>query len=219
MFVFGLMTLCIFLTSSDSAQSFKTAFSNKFKIDDKGLMKWFLGVSVEQLPEKITLSQKSYILDLLSIFGMSDCNPCALPKIANTRIDKSGCPELNSNEFRDLSKMRTLYMSLVGKLNYLSVVSRPDLSFVVSSLSPVLKNPAQEHWLLANQFLRYLKGSLHLCLVFKRSKNLELFGFYDSDWGGPQVVIVLNYRLRVVLFVGLSVNSKQLLCLRPRLSI
>ena len=173
-----------FSSSSDSAQSVKTAFSNKFKIGDKGSMKWFLGVSVEQLPDKITLSQKSYILDLLSIFWMSDCNLCELPMIVNTRIDKSVCPELDSNEFRDLSKMRTLYMSLVGKLNYLSVVSRPDLSFVVSSLSQVLKNPAQEHWLLAKKVLRYLKGSLDLCLVFKRSKNLGLFGFCDSDWGG-----------------------------------
>ena len=97
--------------------------------------------------------------------------------IANTRIDKSCWPELDSNEFRDLSKMRTLYMSLVGKLSYLSVVSRPDLSFVVSSLSQVPKNPAQKHWLLAKKVLRYLKGSLDLCLVFKRSKNLELFEF------------------------------------------
>ena len=29
-----------------------------------------------------------------------------------------------------------------------------------------------------------MKGNLDLCLVFKRSKNLELFGFCDSDWGG-----------------------------------
>ena len=59
-----------FSTSSDSAQSFKTAFSNKLKIDDKGSMKWFLGVSVEQLPGKITLSQKSYILDLCAFWDV-----------------------------------------------------------------------------------------------------------------------------------------------------
>ena len=135
-------------------------------------MKWILGVSVEQLPDKITLSRKSYILDLLSKFGLSDCNPCELSMIANTRIDKCCYPQFDSKEFRDLSKMRTLYMSSVSKLNHFSVVSRPDLSFVVSSLSQVLKNPAQEHWLLAKKVLRYLKGSLDLCLVFKRSKNL-----------------------------------------------
>ena len=173
-----------FSTSSDLAESFKKCFSEKFKIEDKGSMKWFLGVSVDQSPGEITFSQKSYILDLLSCFGMSDCNLCDLPMTANTRIDKSSCPDLEFDTFKDLSEIRLLYMSLVGKLIYLSVVSRPDLSFVVSSLSQVLKNPSQDHWLLAKKVLRYLKGTFDLGLVFKHSECLKLVGFCDSDWGG-----------------------------------
>ena len=115
---------------------------------------------------------------------MSDCNPCDLPMTANTRIDKSSCPDLESNTFKDLSKIRSLYMSLVGKLNYLSVVSRPDLSFVVSSLGQILKNPSHDHWLLAKKVLRYLKGTFDLGLVFKRSECLKLVRCCDSDWGG-----------------------------------
>ena len=118
-----------------------------------------LGVSLDQSPGKITFSQKSYILDLLSCFGMSDCNPCDFPMTANTRIDKSSCPDLESDTFKDLFKIRSLYMSLVGKLNYLSVVSRLHLSFVVSSLSQVLKNPSHDNWLLAMKVLGYLKGT------------------------------------------------------------
>ena len=173
-----------FSTSSDLAESFKKCFSEKFKIEDKGSMKWSLGVSVVQSPGKITFSQKSYILDLLSCFGMSDCNPCDLPMTANTRIEKSSWLDLESDTFKDLSKIRSLYMSLVGKLNYLSVVCRPDLSFVVSSSSQVLKNPSHDHWLLAKKVLRYLKGTFVLGLVFKHSECLKLVGFCDSDWGG-----------------------------------
>ena len=103
---------------------------------------------------------------------------------ANTRIDKSCCPDLETDTSKDLSKIRSLYMSLVGKLNYLSVVSRPDLSFVVSSLSQVLKNPSHVHWLLTKKVLRYLKGTFDLGLVFKHSEGLKLVGFCDSDWGG-----------------------------------
>ena len=115
---------------------------------------------------------------------MSDCNPCDLPMTANIRIDKSACLDLESDTFKDLSKIRSLYKSLVGKLNYLSVVSRPDLSFAVSSLSQVLKNPSHDHWLLAKKVLRYLKGIFDLGLVFKYSECLKLVGFCDSDWGG-----------------------------------
>ena len=115
---------------------------------------------------------------------MTYCNPCDMPMIANTRIDKNSCPEIDSSSFKDLSTVRSLYMSLVGKLNYLSVVSRPDLCFVVSSLSQVLKNLSQERWLSAKKVLRYLKGPLDLGLSFKSSKELKLVGFCDSDRGG-----------------------------------
>ena len=170
-----------FSTSSDLAESLKKCFSEKFKIEDKGSMKRFLGVSVEQSPGEITLSQKYYLLDLLSCFGIYDCNPCDLLMTENTRIDKSSCPDLESDSFNDLSKIRSLYMSLVGKLNYLSVVSRPDLNFVVSSLSQVLKNPSHDHWLLTKKALRHLKGTFDLGLVFKHCECLKLFGFCDSD--------------------------------------
>ena len=127
-----------FSTFSDLAERFKKFFSEKFKIEDKVSMKCLLGVSVEQSPLDLIFSQKSYFSDLFSCFGMSDCNPCDLPMTANTRTDKNSCPDLESDTFKDLSKIRSLYMSLVGKMKYLSVVSRPDLSFVVSSLSQVL---------------------------------------------------------------------------------
>ena len=103
---------------------------------------------------------------------------------AKTKIDKSSCLDLESDTFKDLSKIRSFYMSLVGNLNYLSVVSRPDLSFVVSSLSQVPKNPSHDHWLSAKKVLRYLKGTFDLGLVFKHSECLKLVGFCDSDLGG-----------------------------------
>ena len=80
-----------FSTSSDLAESFKKCLSENFRIEGKGSMKWFLGVSVEQSPGEITFLRKSYISDLLSCFGMSDCNPFDLLVTANTRIDKSTC--------------------------------------------------------------------------------------------------------------------------------
>ena len=154
-----------FSTSSGIAESFKKCFSEKIKIEDKNSVNWFLDVSVDQSPDERTFSQKSYILDLLSCFGMSDCSPCDLPMTADIRIDNSFCPDLEADTFKDLSKNCSLYMSLIEKLNYLSVVSRPDMSFVVSSLSQVLKNLSRDYWLLAKKVLRYLTWDLSLSMV------------------------------------------------------
>jgi hypothetical protein len=49
---------------------------------------------------------------------------------------------------------------------YLSVVSRPDISFVVSNLSRFLANPGKVHWLAAKRVLRYLKVSLDYSLNY-----------------------------------------------------
>ena len=81
-----------FSTCSISRESFKDSFSRRFEIEDKGLMKWFLGVSVQQSSDEIFLSQKPYILELLVCFDMTECYPCDLPIIANTRFDKNSCP-------------------------------------------------------------------------------------------------------------------------------
>ena len=58
------------------------------------------------------------------------------------------------------------------------------MSFVVSSLSLVLKSLSHDHWLLAKKVLCYLKGKFDLGLVFKHSECLKLIGFCDFDWGG-----------------------------------
>ena len=124
-------------------------------------MKWFLGVSVEQSPGVlIILSQKSYFLDFLSCFGMCDCNLCDLPMTAITRNDESSCVDLKPDAFKKLCKILSLYTSVVGKLKYLSGVFRSNLSYVVSYLYQVLKSPSHNQWLLAENVLRYLNGTL-----------------------------------------------------------
>ena len=55
------------------------------------------------------------------------------------------CPELQSDAFKISSIFGPFPMSSVGKLSYLSVVSWPDLSFVVQFLGQVLKNLFTEH--------------------------------------------------------------------------
>ena len=132
----------------------------------------------------------------------------------NARIGKSSCLDLESDSFNYLSKFRSLYMSLVGKLNYLSVVSRPDLSFVVPFLSQVLKNPFHDHWLLAKKVLLYLKSTFDLGIVFGHSECLKLvsvtlIGEGIPMIGVPRVAMVLKIRMTVVSIVGLPVNSKR----------
>jgi len=45
-------------------------------------------------------------------------------------------------------------------------------------------NPGLEHWKLAKKTLRYLQGTKSLMLTYKKSDNLEVIGYSDSDFAG-----------------------------------
>jgi hypothetical protein len=44
--------------------------------------------------------------------------------------------------------------------------------------------PEIDHWKAAKKFLRYLQGTKEYMLTYKRSNNLEVLGYSDSDYVG-----------------------------------
>ena len=76
------------------------------------------------------------------------------------------------------------YARLVGSLMYAQVCTRPDLAFAVGMLSRFQSNPGPEHWVAGKKVLRYLKKTKSYMLVYKKSKELKVEGFTDSDFAG-----------------------------------
>lgn len=60
----------------------------------------------------------------------------------------------------------TLYRSLIGALQYLTI-TRPDISHAVNSVSQFLHAPTENHFLVVNLILHYVKGTLHFGLTFR----------------------------------------------------
>ena len=52
----------------------KQELAKRFKIDDRGILSWFLGIEIRQLHDKIEPCQEQYIEGLLAKFKMSQCN-------------------------------------------------------------------------------------------------------------------------------------------------
>ncbi|XP_068636152.1 secreted RxLR effector protein 161-like [Aristolochia californica] len=64
----------------------------------------------------------------------------------------------------------TLYRSLVGALQYLTI-TRPDIAHAVNSVSQFLHSPTDDHFLVVKRILRYVKGTLHFGLTFRPSAS------------------------------------------------
>ena len=79
------------------------------------------------------------------------------------------------------------YRSLVGGLLYLSVSTRPDISFSVSALARQVHAPTKRHSAYLKRILRYIAGTISLGLNFPRSAGTlspnSIAAHVDTDWG------------------------------------
>ena len=76
------------------------------------------------------------------------------------------------------------YQSAVGSLLYLSTRTRPDITFAVNNIARFSSNPTTQHWTAVKRIFRYLKGTIHLGLLYERNGLKKLIGYSDADWGG-----------------------------------
>ena len=67
---------------------------------------------------------------------------------------------------------------------YLSISTRPDISYAVGNLAKFSSKPAKIHWMALKHMLRYLKGTMHYGISYKREESNNCVGFSDADWAG-----------------------------------
>ena len=64
------------------------------------------------------------------------------------------------------------------------VNTRPNISFLVNSLSQFMVDPQRVHWTTAKHILRYISGTMEYGLVYEHRGSVQLAGFIDVDWAG-----------------------------------
>ncbi|CAM8996453.1 unnamed protein product [Rhodiola kirilowii] len=161
--------------NSEGIDSLKGFLQTQFNTKDLGRLRYFLGVEVSRSKKGIFLSQRKYVLDLLSETGKIGAKPCSTPMIPNLQLTKSG--ELFDDPER--------YRRLVGKLNYLRM-TRPDIAYPVSVVSQYMSSPTVDHWKAVEQILGYLKGSPGRGIVYGSHGHENIECFSDADWAGSK---------------------------------
>jgi hypothetical protein len=72
-------------------------------------------------------------------------------------------------------------LELFGALNYLSVISKPDITFALGAFG-FSSCPSEEHWYCLKRVLRYVQGTKTLSLVLGGQAGRSLAVFCDSDF-------------------------------------
>ena len=156
----------------------KEAIANQFEVKDMGELKYILGVTVDQKtnPGGIWIGQPGYTERVLQKFNMEDAKPVLTPVNTSVKLTKA---EENCETFD-----QGLYQSTVGSLLYLSIWTRPDITFAVSNVAKFCAKPTKEHWPAVKHILRSLKGTFDFGLLYDNQNQGECIAFSDADWAG-----------------------------------
>ena len=122
------------ITGSDSKGilSVKSFLHSQFHTKDLGMLKYFLSVEVVRSKQGILLSQRQYVLDMLSETGKLGAKPCSTPMASIVQLTKE----------RELFEDPKRYRRQVGKLNYL-IVTRQDIAYSVNVLNQYVISHSQ----------------------------------------------------------------------------
>nr|CAE03643.1 OSJNBa0060N03.8 [Oryza sativa Japonica Group] len=149
----------------------KERLGKAFEVKDLGPLRYFLGIEIARSSKGIVLSQRKYVLDLLTDTGMLGC------RASTTPIDRNHQLCAQSGDPVD----KEAYQRLVGRLIYLCH-TRPDISYAVSVVSRYMHDPRTGHLDVVHKILRYLKGTPGKGLWFMKNGHLNVEGYCDADW-------------------------------------
>ena len=145
---------------------------------DLGSLHHFLGIAITRDSRGLFLSQRQYILDLLSRAGMLDCQSSRTPVDNTIKLSSVGEPFSDS----------TLYRSLTGALQYLTI-TRPEVSYAIQQACLFMHDPHISHYNHIRRVLRYLKGTIDHGLHITTSAPISLTAYSDADWADRKSVV------------------------------
>ena len=201
---------CPFVASRSDYEWLCTNLELDFKITTKGPMTQGLGIDVHQTIENgmltsVTLSQESFITELLTQYGFLLSKPVYTPAIPNTFL----VPDMSDYETHNDCKESTLslknFSSLVGSLLWLNLQTRPDISQATTQLTRSVSNPCPSHITAAKHLLRYLNGTRNLGITYSKSGNSTPQIYSDATWASdPHTQRSVN--AYVVLLYGAAIS-------------
>ena len=144
----------------------------------------------------LQISQSDLIVALIDEWGLTDCKTSSVPLHHNPSnlppCSPNACPEISDD------KILPSYQRLVGSLTYLAICTRPDIAYAAMALGQFNSSPTRAHLNCAKGVIRYLAGTVSLCLRFpsthpptvSQSPNSpqpsSIRALSDADWASDE---------------------------------
>jgi hypothetical protein len=171
---------CTIIAPDEQIDDIKGLLHQGFRMKDLGKATSVLGLEIlrDQGNGAIYIRQAGKIHEIVHDFGLASAKPIYTPMDASQRL-----PTIDKTS-DDNTKLP--YRSVVGRLSYITLATRPDIAFAVNALSRHVNAYSRAHWEAAKCVIRYLKTTLAICYEGNDAHAATDFpqGFADADWGG-----------------------------------
>lgn len=157
---------------------FKEKIKEKFIAKDLGPASQILSMQICKEDGSYTLDQTAYVSEILETFKMTEARPAATPLDPSIKYNKVDDQQWEESE-------RIPYRQAIGSILYLTCGTRPDMAYSSTYMSQFNEKHTEEHWRGVKHILRYLKGTRHRKLKFRKTgEPLKIYS--DADWGGDR---------------------------------
>lgn len=136
----------------------------------------YLGLQIQRFENCLKINQTAYAKRVLERYGMTNANPISLP-IEPGWVPGDSPPATDINTYREI----------IGSLMYLTLGTRPDLTYAVNVASRAQDSPTEAHFKLVKRILRYLKGTIEDGIQFRKTISSVIEAYSDADHAGEKM--------------------------------
>ena len=131
----------------------------------------------ERLKRTITITNRKMITEPLSRFNMSDCKRSPTPLAPKDKImSLSEDPTLERAIVSDYIR----FMQAAVSIQFIAMVTQPDLAFAAHGLAPYMAGSAKNHWLAVQHVMTYLQCKIETGLSSGNEDVVDVF--HDANF-------------------------------------
>ena len=169
----------IFIGKDDNkiSQILRQMQNSGLEIEDQGHPADYVGVNIKKSHDGTFNFTQRALIDTI----IEECN---VPGIYTKPVPAKSSIILHAFESSPDFDLDFNYRSIVGKLNYLTQTTRPDIMFAVHQVAKYSSCPKQEHGEAILYIVRYLMRTRDMGLKFKPDRSKGFENYCDADFSG-----------------------------------
>lgn len=171
--------ILIFGKDQANIDSIRADLNKYFPVKDLGPVHDFLGMEIHR-DEK----NKTFFLRQLGLINEALSFSTPLQKVQNLPMNPSYDIFAKSEALSTAEHKQ--YRTIVGKLLFISRLTRPDISYTVNALGRFLENPTKIQLIAMQNLLQYLRGTKDMYLTLNCKGPTEINAYSDADWAGDK---------------------------------